>query len=191
MSFGYGGKVPPRDSALYPICRPAKESRRGEIGPVEEILKEFVRTKRAVDPATVEGGDVIHFEDRLVSGVTDRTNREGIRQMADWLEVKVETIEDPSIMHLKSYATHLGRNTVVATGKFAVHPAFKGMTVIVLLDDEAYAADTLAVGDAVLMAKGYPKAHELVRRAGFDVVILDSSEFAKCDGALTCLSIII
>jgi dimethylargininase len=173
------------------ICRPAKESRRGEVGPVEEMLKRFLRTERASDPATVEGGDVIHLRDRLVSGVTERTNREGVRQMADWLDVKVDTVEDPRIMHLKSYATYLGRDTVVATEKFAKHPVFSGIRVIVLPDDQAYAADTLTIGDTVLMAKGYPAAHELVRRAGFEVVVLETSEFAKCDGALTCLSIII
>lgn len=173
------------------ICRPAKESRRGEVGPVEEVLKSLVRTKKAADPATVEGGDVIHLEDRLVSGVTERTNRQGIRQMADWLEVEVTTVEDPNIMHLKSYATYLGRGTIVATSRFAGHPAFEGRSAIVLPDDEAYAADTLAIGDTVLMARGYPRAHELVRGAGFQVVTLDTSEFAKCDGALTCLSIII
>jgi len=29
-----------------------------------------------------------------------------------------------------------------------------------------------------------------VREAGFDVITLDVSEFTKCEGALTCLSII-
>lgn len=173
------------------ICRSAKESRRGEVTAVEEALKDLVKVGRAVEPATVEGGDVIHLENRLVSGQTQRTNAAGIRQMSEWLEVEVSPVEAPEIMHLKSYATYLGRDTIISTRLFAEHPSFSGMSVIVVPDKEGYAADTLAVGETVLMARGYPKAHELVRTAGFEVVVLDVSEFAKCDGALTCLSIVI
>jgi len=88
------------------ICRMAKESRRGEEGAVEKLLKEYMEVKRAVAPATVEGGDVIHLPDRLVSGVTERTNPGGIVQMEAWLGVAVNTIVDPRIVHLKSYVTY-------------------------------------------------------------------------------------
>jgi dimethylargininase len=40
------------------------------------------------------------------------------------------------------------------------------------------------------MTKGYPISEQLVRDAGFDVITLDMSEFEKCEGALTCLSIL-
>jgi dimethylargininase len=40
------------------------------------------------------------------------------------------------------------------------------------------------------MAKGYPEAYKMVEEAGFKVVVLDVSEIQKCDGALTCMSIL-
>jgi N-dimethylarginine dimethylaminohydrolase len=40
------------------------------------------------------------------------------------------------------------------------------------------------------MAHGHDEAHRLVRDAGFDVIPMDVSEIEKCDGALTCLSIL-
>jgi len=40
------------------------------------------------------------------------------------------------------------------------------------------------------MPAGLPKAHEMVSEAGFDVMPLDVSEFEKCEGAITCLSIL-
>ncbi|MCJ7464865.1 MAG: arginine deiminase family protein [Thermoplasmata archaeon] len=173
------------------ICRMAKDSRRGEIGAVESILKGMVKVRRASAPATMEGGDVVHFSDRLLSGVTQRTNSHGISQMREWLDVKVDTVEDPSIVHLKSYVTYLGRDFVISMKRYSKHPTLKGFTVLVVPEDEGYAADTLTIGDTVLMARGRPKSQALVKDAGFDVVSLDVSEIEKCEGALTCLSLIL
>jgi dimethylargininase len=176
------------DKAL--ICRMAKESRRGEQPGVATVLEEYVKIKWAEAPATIEGGDVVHLEDRLICGVTERTNLEGVSQMRDWLGVQVDTIEDPGIMHLKSYVTSLGGGRVVATRKYSTHPALAGLEVIVIPDGEEYAADTLTVGDTVLMPVGYPRSHERVRAAGYEVIPMDVCEIEKCDGALTCLSIL-
>lgn len=172
------------------ICRMARESRRGEEEGVEAALREHMPVKRAVAPATVEGGDIIHLPDRLISGVTQRTNPAGVAQMREWLGVPVDTIEDPGIVHIKSYVTYLGRGTMIATGKYAGHPVLKGFRVLVAPVGEEYAADTLAVGDSVVMPAGLPRAHEMVREAGFDVVPINVSEFEKCEGAVTCLSIL-
>jgi dimethylargininase len=172
------------------ICRMGAESRRGEGDSVEKILSEYSEIQRASAPATVEGGDVVHLPSRLVSGLSQRTNTEGIRQMSTWLEVKVDTIDDPSIMHLKSYVTCLNGDTLIASRRFSKHPAFAKLTVITVPDEEAYAADTLTVGKTVLMPAGMPKSASLVRAAGFDVIPVDVGEFEKCDGAVTCLSIL-
>lgn len=172
------------------VCRAGAESRRGEETAIEEVLRDYVKVKRAEPPATVEGGDVVHFERRLLSGISKRTNAEGVRQMEDWLEVTVDTIVDPSIMHLKSYITYLGRNVVIVNRRYASDPALAGLETIVVPEDEEYAADTLTIGDTVLMPASCRRAHELVRQAGFDVVALDMSEIEKCDGAMTCLSVL-
>jgi dimethylargininase len=70
------------------------------------------------------------------------------------------------------------------------HPELIQFERLVVDKKEAYAANSLAIGDAVLMTKGYPMSAQLVRDAGFDIVTLDMSEFEKCEGALTCLSLL-
>lgn len=172
------------------MCRMARKSRRNEVEAVADLLGQYLQIAHATPPATVEGGDVIHFEDRLISGVSQRTNPAGVSQMSEWLGVKVDSIRDLGMVHLKSYVTYLGRNTLIASSRFAKHELFKQFTVIELPDKEAYAADTLAIGDTVLMASGRPAAQMLVKQAGFKVVSLDVSEIEKCEGALTCLSIL-
>ena len=132
----------------------------------------------------------MHVEGRLISGITDRTNYEGVAQMEEWLNVPVSTIFDPSIMHLKSYVTYLGKDIMIATKKYSNHPALEGFYILIPPEHDEYAADTLAYGDTVLMAEGYDTAQIMVREAGFDVISMDVSEIQKCDGALTCLSIL-
>lgn len=172
------------------ICRPALDSRRGEVEAVAEILGEHLELARARPPATVEGGDVIHLEDRLICGLSQRTNESGVRQMSDWLRVPVDTVDDARMVHLKSHATYVGKGAIVASSRFSGHGAFGGMRIITIPDDEAYAADALAIGDVVLMAAGRHASQELVRDAGLEVISVDVSEFEKCEGALTCLSIL-
>ena len=172
------------------ICRMAKESRRGEQPDVAAVLEEYMPVKWAKPPATIEGGDVIHLENRLICGITDRTNPEGVGQMQEWLNTKVDTVFDPSIMHLKSYVTYLGHGIMMSTEKYSHHPALQGFEMVVPPSREEYAADTLSVGETVLMAKGYDDAQQMVKDAGFEVIVLDVSEIQKCDGALTCLSIL-
>lgn len=172
------------------ICRMARESRRGEQPGVAAKLEEFMSVRWAEEPATIEGGDVVHLDDRLICGITQRTNPDGMAQMKEWLVVPVSTIFDPGIMHLKSYVTYLGNGIAIATEKYSRHPALEGLHILIPPEGEEYAADTLAVGDTVLMAEGHDEAHSLVRDAGFEVIPMDVSEIEKCDGALTCLSIL-
>jgi dimethylargininase len=172
------------------ICRMAKESRQGEQPGVATELEEHMPVKWAIEPATIEGGDVVHVEGRLISGITKRTNFEGVAQLQEWLDVPVATIFDPNIMHLKSYVTYLGKGIMIATEKYSKHPALEGFYILIPPTEDEYAADTLAVGDTVIMAEGYHTAQTMVREAGFDVISLDVSEIQKCDGALTCLSIL-
>lgn len=172
------------------ICRMAKESRRGEQPGVAAKLEELMPIKWAEEPATIEGGDVVHADGKLISGISERTNFEGVSQMKEWLDVPVKTIFDPTIMHLKSYVTYLGKGIMIATEKYANHPALEGYKILIPPAEDEYAADTLAVGDTVLMAAGYDTAQLMVKEAGFDVISMEVSEIQKCDGALTCLSIL-
>ncbi len=172
------------------ITRMGVLNRRGEELAVEEALNDYLKTKRAISPATIEGGDVIHLTDYLICGVTQRTNTAGISQMEKWLDVSVEKWPDPNIIHLKSYVTYLENNVMIATEKFITNPRLKDFNILVVESDESYAANTLTIDNTVLMPKGFPKAQMMIHNAGFEVISLEMSEFQKCEGALTCLSLI-
>jgi len=172
------------------ITQMAINSRRGEETSVREELEKHLNVRLCQPPATIEGGDVIHLLDELIIGETQRTNAEGIEQASDYLQVPVKTIKDAAIVHLKSQVTYLGRGIVICTGQYVDHPELTQFERIVVNKNEVYAANTLAIGDVVLMTKGYPVSAQFVRDADFDVITLDMSEFEKCEGALTCLSLL-
>ncbi|MHA2027152.1 MAG: dimethylarginine dimethylaminohydrolase family protein [Candidatus Thorarchaeota archaeon] len=177
-----------KDRAI--VTRMARESRRGESLGVESALSEFKQIESAKEPGTLEGGDVIHLPDSLICGITERTNHDGASQMEHWLETFVHRIEDPNIMHIKSHVTYLGRDTIVCNPRYADHPVLEPFNKIILPPEESHSANTLTIGDIVIMSVRHDTTARMVREAGFDVVQLNMSEFEKCDGALTCLSVI-
>lgn len=173
------------------ITRMGAKSRRGESSAIEKIIREYMSTKKVTKPGTIEGGDIIHVsENLLISGLTQRTNQEGVNYMASWLDVKVDTIQDQAIVHLKSYVTLLNEKTIVVTKPYSEHPVLQNFTKLIIPQDEAYAANTLTIGKTVLIPIGFPQTKTLIKESGFDIIELEISEFQKCEGALTCLSLL-
>ena len=172
------------------ITRLALPRRRGEEEAVMQILKGKFLVIQAQPPATIEGGDVIQLENKLICGITQRTTINGARQLQEALRTPVITLTNEEILHLKSHISYLGNNTMLVTEQFANHPVLKDYQKLIVPKFEKYAANALAVNGVVLMAKAFPKTQEIVREAGFEVWPLDITEFEKCAGALTCLSIL-
>ena len=62
-------------------------------------------------PATLDGGDVLHAGGTLWVGRSGRTNREGIRQLRDAVApagIAVVPVRVRGILHLKSAVTAVG-----------------------------------------------------------------------------------
>lgn len=171
------------------ITRMGAAPRRGETSRIQDILKNSLPCYRMSPPATLDGGDVIDCGSYLISGISSRTNVDGIETMKKSFQTKVKVVQDPSMVHLKSYVTYLGDNTIVCNLRFAHHPVFAEFNQIHIPDTESYAANMINVNGTILMSTGFPKSEALIRDTNFDVLTLDTSEFQKCEGALTCLSL--
>lgn len=173
------------------IARPGAASRRGEEALVAPLLRERLPTVELVSPATLEGGDVLVLPDRVYVGRSDRTNAAGIEQLRAALHpLPVDEIPVAGLLHLLSGVTFLGRNTLLAVESMAGRPEFAPMTVLVVPEDEAYACNCLGLGDYVIAPEGYERTRALLEGAGFRVLTVPVSEFAKADGGVTCLSLV-
>ncbi len=175
------------------ICNLKVKSRAKEVVEVARLLENLKDVRYIKPPATIDGGDVLKIEDRVLVGLTGRTNMHAVHQLKEIVgrdDFEVVPVKVHNVLHLKSACTYLGENyVVVAGGRFDLD-VLREYNRIVVPKGEKYAADCLAVNGAVLIANGHPKTRKLIEHEGFAVKELDMSEFRKGDGALTCLSIL-
>lgn len=180
-----------RDVAF--MCRSGAKARAEE----GESLKPYLSDLRVIDPpdgAYIDGGDVLICADRVLVGLSERTNEAGVdalRQAFQTAEpnILVEAVHFEGVLHLKSGLTELAPNVLIHDPALTTSANLSWATVITLPATEGYAADVMPVNDALFLAKGYPSALKVVQ-AFYDTVIeLDMSEFQKMDGGLTCLSL--
>jgi dimethylargininase len=179
------------------ITRPGADSRKGEVDAVRAALEAHYQDVRSIEaPGTVDGGDICQAGDHFFIGVSARTNPEGARQLAGHLQAagfttsEIDIRSTAGLLHLKSGLTYLGNGTLLVINDLASQPAFAGYRVLqVPLESENYAANCIRVNDFVLFAAGFPQTAAMLAAEGFDLMLLDMSEFRKMDGGPSCLSL--
>ena len=175
------------------LTRPGAPSRLGEpAGVATELLRFFNTVERVEAPGTVDGGDIMMVGDHFWIGLSERTNAEGARQIIEILDrfgLTGETITIDAVLHLKTGLAYLEKNNLLATGDFVSRAEFKRHNLISVPEEEAYAANCIWVNGRVIMADGYPTTTECIAGLGYEVLTVDTSEFCKLDGGVSCLSL--
>jgi dimethylargininase len=134
---------------------------------------------------------VLWVEDVAYVGNAERSNRDGIAQLAAKLGVVAHPVPLPSgMLHLKSGAAYLGNSRLYAVADFAPFAAELGLEWVPVPEGEEPTADALVFGAKALIPAGYPRTASLMKELGFQVHPVNLSEFAKADGGPTCLSVI-
>ena len=174
--------------------RPGSEARRREVDGVLPTVRKFRRDISEIEPpATLEGGDMLRVGRTLFVGLTERSSREGIKQLQKYAAphgYTVTAVEVPGALHLKSVCTALDEHTVLAEPTRLDLSAFAGFDVIEVPADEWMAANILLVNQTVCMHSGFVQTNALLQQRGYDVRSVDISEFLKAEAGLTCMSII-
>jgi dimethylargininase len=178
------------------LARPGAPSRAGEVGAIRHALMAFTPDIHAIEPpGTLDGGDICEADGHFFIGVSHRTNPEGAAQLATLLTdagctsacMGIRAV--PGILHLKSGIASLGDRRIVAIDSLASHPALKEHELVRVSAGEEYAANCIRVNDHVLMPAGFPGLQQTLERLGYELIVLDMSEFQKMDGGLSCLSL--
>jgi dimethylargininase len=176
------------------ITRPGAESRRPETASVATALRNYRELIFIEPPAILDGGDVLRIRRTLFVGQSTRTNAEGFRQLAAALSpfgYSMQAVSPRGCLHLKSAVTAFAGDGVVINPEWVDASMFKGMQVITVDPSEPSAANVLRVGDIILCATAFPRTAQRLRDAGVNVRMVDVSELAKAEGALTCCSILV
>lgn len=167
--------------------------RRSELPSLTKVLSNYRPLKFLNHSSTLEGGDVVHIGRSLYVGVSGRTNREGVTQLREILEpydYQVRPVEVRACLHLSTGCSYAGPNTVLANPDWVDTSQFEGLEVIPVSPVEPWAANTLVIGDRIVVGSAYPKTRALLEERSFKVESLDISEFEKAEAGLTCLSLI-
>lgn len=177
------------------ITNPGAATRKGEIEAMIPVIKEFYpedKIEYIQAPGTLEGGDVMMVGDHFYVGRSARTNEEGIRQFIAILEkygLSGSEVTLEEVLHLKTGVNYLENNNMLVSGEFIDKPEFAKYNKYIIPEEEAYAANCIWMNGTVLVPAGYPTVEKLVREMGYDVILVDTSEFRKIDGGLSCLSL--
>lgn len=177
------------------ITNPGAPSRNGEKDEIIGAIREFFpddKIEYIHAPGTLEGGDVMMVGDHFYVGRSARTNEEGIRQFIAILnkygligsEVSLE-----EVLHLKTGVNYLENNNMLVSGEFVNKPDFAEFNCVEIPEEEAYAANCTWINGTVIVPQGYPAVEAAVRSLGYRVMLVDTSEYRKLDGGLSCLSL--
>jgi dimethylargininase len=168
-------------------------SRRKEVLGVEPILSRYRDVIRIEPPATLEGGDVLRIGRRLLVGHSRRTSAAGIESLAAIarrFNYQIESIGVHGCLHLKTACTAL------PDGRLLVQPAWIDLSdmrskALAVPADEPWAANIALIDNQVLASSAFPQTAAMLAGLGFAPQTVDLSEFAKAEGGVTCLSLLI
>lgn len=177
------------------VTRPGALSRRKEVlqEDMQTALKGFFKNIEYIkEPGTIEAGDIMMVGDHFYIGLSERTNVDGANQMISILEkygLSGSVVPLKEVLHLKTGLSYIENNNLLVAGEFVLSPIFKNFHKIVINEDDSYSANCIWVNDIVLVPKGYPTTKKAIESFGYKVIEVDTSEYRKIDGGLSCLSL--
>jgi dimethylargininase len=170
------------------------EARRTEPAGIERVLREYRQVERIEPPATLEGGDVLRVGRTLLVGLSGRTNAAGVSALeavARRYNYDVRAIAVRGCLHLKTACTALDERRLLVNPAWLDVSRLRDFELVRVADSETWAANALRVGDTICLAAGHECTAQGIRQFGHDVLLTDISEFAKAEGGMTCLSLLI
>jgi dimethylargininase len=175
------------------ICPLGTETRRKEAASLAAALEPFRKLAHVKLPGMLEGGDVLRVGKKLFVGLTQRSNAEGVRQLAVITEhdgYDLTAVPVTGCLHLKSAVTYLGRNTLLGNRAWFHSKRFEGFEWVDVDPAEPHAGNALAMGESVVFPASFPKTRARIEDKGFRVESLDISELQKAESGLTCSSLL-
>jgi len=148
--------------------------------------------------AHLEAGDAFAWRDELVVGYGPRTDELGLKVLATDLGVRVRglRITHPGMYHLDlAFCPLDDRRAIVCPAAFDDESAAALLALVpeplVITEEEAlttFAANSVVIGRTVLMPACPDGVRARLEEWGFDVVLVDVSQFHLGGGSIRCLT---
>ncbi|KAL7527099.1 hypothetical protein ACHAWF_002037 [Thalassiosira exigua] len=200
------------------VTRLGHVSRRGEVDSIKDILSQLgmnVCDMRSdgdeTEGALCDGGDVMFTGRHLFVGMSDRTNDRGYQFLRDSFSCRglheddvisvPPVVAGKEVLHFKSAVTHIDEHTLLAPEGKIGDDVLKSMKATELGYDAIRLPDILSCnavvvnGNVVAQDSTCEVSKQRIESAcnerNLGLTLVNSSELAKKDGALTCCSVLI
>lgn len=176
------------------LLRPGAASRLGEAAQIRSALVDnFPQVLEMSDEGFAEGGDMLTTPKAVMIGLSSRTNTAGAQSVIDCLARlgrKGSIVQTPpGVLHFKTDCSLLDEDTILTTARLAASGVFADFKTVIVPEGEEAAANALRVNKVVLTGKHFPRTIDMLDKAGYRVVALDTREIGKVDAGLSCMSL--
>jgi dimethylargininase len=175
------------------LLRPGAPTRLAEANELAPTLSSRFPEVLQITEGHADGGDILVTPDRVIIGLSARTNAQGAAALQGLLHSigfasKVVSVP-PGTLHLKTDCSLVDEETILATPELAASGVLAGFRALVVPEEERAAANALRINDVLFLRDGCPRSRELLEKHGARVVLLPVSEIAKIDAGLSCMSL--
>ncbi len=176
------------------LLRPGAPSRAGEVAHIRgPLAAHHSRLLEMTGPGYADGGDILRLADRVIIGLSARTDRTGAEELAGLLGKLGYSAEigetPPGVLHFKTGCGLIDARTILAVPALAACPQFDGLEVVTTPPGEEPAANILRIRDTVLVGDRWSATHALLAERGIEIRPLPTGQIAHIDAGLSCMSL--
>jgi dimethylargininase len=176
------------------LLRPGAPSRAGEVMHIRDALvAHHPQLLEMTGPGYADGGDVLRLADRVVIGLSDRTDHAGATELAKLIETlgrRAEIAETPpAVLHFKTGCGLIDERTILAVPALAACPQFDGLEVVLTPPGEEPAANILRIRETVLIGDRWLATRAMLAARGIETRPLPTDQIAHIDAGLSCMSL--
>jgi dimethylargininase len=175
------------------IARPGADSRKPETISIEKSLTPYRKLFHIKEPGTLDGGDILCVGKNIYVGISTRSNQPAIDQLQDFLKpfgYVVKGVTVTGCLHLKSAVTQVKNDTLLINPQWVNKNNFPDMKFIDIAPSEPSAANAVLIDDSIIYSTSYTETQKRLADAGIKMILIDTDEITKAEGALTCCSLI-
>jgi dimethylargininase len=177
---------------LAVLARPGAPERAPEVPSMEGMIAELgLETVRIDGEGTLDGGDVLQVGTTVYAGRSGRTNEDALCQLARLLATRGRRVVPVTLkdcLHLKSAMTALPDGSLIGVPELLDTSAVPYLRVA----QEPAGAHVVVLGEKqLLISASAPRTADQLASEGYEVSVVDISEFEKREGCVTCLSVLI
>lgn len=180
------------------ISNMKRENRREEVKTIEKYFKEknlkYYKMKN-----NIEGGDVIHYKNKLLVGMSNRTTKDAVEELQNYLKllkkdidiIKIE-FEKDKLIHLDCVFNIIDEETcVVSEYVYNIEEIKKIFNKVIIINKKEtldLGTNFITINDNLILTSN-KEMHKTLLKEKLNTIYLNYSEFIKGGGSFNCTTL--